>query len=297
MKIGLIGCGRWGRLILRDLVVLGAEVSVVVPSEASRAAAIAAGARSVHASIGDLGDMDGHVVAVPTVLHAEVIDALLPLGRPLFVEKPLTCNSESAARIARIAPDRVFCMDKWRYHGGVVKLSELARSGTLGQILAIHSWRLDWGNPHQDVDAVWILLPHEISIVQEILGYVPPIRTASGYRSGQSDASLVTVMADADGGTIVTCEISSLHSFKRRSVVVVGTEGSAQFGDSYDASIRFCPRIGQPQDIAVATDMPLLRELQAFLGHLHGGAPPKSSAAEAALSVARVEEARRLAGL
>lgn len=296
MKIGLIGCGRWGRLILRDLVALGADVSVVVPSEASRAAAKAAGASAVHASISDLGDMDGHVVAVPTISHADVVDALLPLGRPLFVEKPLTCDAISAARIARIAPDRVFCMDKWRYHGGVRKLAGLVRSGTLGSIMAVHSWRFDWGNPHKDVDAAWILLPHDISIVQEILGHVPPIRTASGYRSGHSDASLLTVMADDYGGPIVTCEISSLHPVKRRSVLVVGTEGSAQFGDSYDAYIRFQPRIGQPQDIAVETEMPLLAELRAFLHHIQGAPAPKSSAAEAALTVARIEEARRLAG-
>ena len=295
MRIGLIGCGRWGRLILRDLLALGAEVSVVVPSEASQLAAIAAGARASHGSIEDLGDMDGHIVAVPTALHAQVIDAILPLGRPLFVEKPLTCDAASATRIARSAPDRVFCMDKWRYHGGVLKLAELAGSGALGEITAVHSWRLDWGNPHSDVDASWILLPHDISIAQEILGHVPAVRSATGYRSGTSDASLLTVMADVDGGPIVTCEISSLHPVKRRSVVVVGTEGSAQFGDSYDASIRFCPKFGPPQDIAVKTEMPLLEELRAFLRHLQGGAPPKSSAAEAALTVARVEEARRLA--
>ncbi|RST80096.1 Gfo/Idh/MocA family oxidoreductase [Aquibium carbonis] len=296
MKIGLIGCGRWGRLILRDLVSLGADVSVVVPSQASRATALAKGAASAFATLDALPDMDGYVIAVPTVSHAETIDALLPRGRPIFVEKPLTCDAASAARIARAAPDRVFCMDKWRYHGGVLELADLARSGELGRILAIHTWRLDFGNPHADVDASWILLPHDLSIVQEVVGTVPAVTSASGYRSGASDASLVTVLGGGRHGPLVTCEISSLHPVKRRSMVVVGTTGSAQYGDSYDTSVRLCRPGAEPQDLPIETGMPLLAELGAFLDHLAGGAAPKSSAQEAALVVARVAEARRLAG-
>ena len=296
MRIGLIGCGRWGRLILRDLVALGAKVSVVDTSEACRASASVAGAITVHAEITELVDMDGYVVAVPSAIHADVIKILLPLGRPLFVEKPLTCNAESAADIARIGPDQVFSMDKWRYHGGVVKLADLVRSNTLGRIMAVHTSRLGWGNPHQDVDATWILMPHDLSIVKEILGYLPRVKSATGYRCGNSDASLIAVLADSENEAIVTCEISSLNPFKRRSVVVVGAEGSAQFDDACDNCIRYCPPEGNIQDISVESEMPLVAELRAFLSYLKGGSRPKGSVSDAALIVARIEEARRHAG-
>lgn len=297
MRIGLAGCGRWGRFILRDLIELGAIVSVAAPSEASRAVALAGGATSVHAAITDLPEAEGYVVAVPTILHAEAIEALLPRNRPIFVEKPLTCDATAAARILAVAPDRVFCMDKWRYHGGVLKLAELARSGTLGEVLTVRCWRLGWGNPHADVDAAWILAPHDLSIILEILGRLPSLRHAHGLAAGPLGESLSALLADDAGGPSATIEVSASHPVNRRSVLVIGSTGAAQFGDSYDAVVRLHRPDTAPQEIPVETGMPLLAELRAFLDHLAGGPPPKSSAAEAELMVRRVAEMRRMGGL
>lgn len=297
MRVGLAGCGRWGRLILRDLRALGAEVAVAAPSEATRAAALEQGAASVHPSAADLPEAEGYVVAVPTRLHAATVETLLPRGRPVFVEKPLTCDAGDAGRILAAAPDRVFCMDKWRYHGGVLKLAELARSGALGEVLSVRSWRLGWGNPHSDVDAVWILAPHDLSIALEILGDLPPLRQAHGLAAGALGESLCALLADPDGGPSVALEVSASHPVNRRSVAVIGTEAAAQFGDSYDQAVRLNRPGAGPEEIPVETEMPLLAELRAFLAHLSDGPPPKSSAAEAALIVRRIAEMRAAAGL
>lgn len=296
MRIGLAGCGRWGRLILRDLISLGAEVAVADILETRRADALMVGAVSTHDGIEALPAVDAYVVAVPTVLHSHALEVLIPRGCPIFVEKPMTCNADDAARIVTVAPDRVFCMDKWRYHGGVLKLAELAKSGALGEVLSVRSWRLGWGNPHDDVDATWILAPHDLSIAYEILGFLPEVRAAFGLSSDPIGTSLTGLLQDNEGGPSAVMEISASHPVNRRSVVVIGTEGAAQFGDSFDSVVRVNRPGKEPEEMPVSTEMPLLAELGAFLDHVKGGPPPKSSAAEAALFVRRIAEMRAIAG-
>ena len=136
--MALVGCGRWGRHILRDLIALGCEVPVVARSEASIERAREGGAAEIVADIASLGAVDGVVVATPTSTHAEVVEEALGLGAPVFVEKPLTADVDSARRVAAIAPDRLFVMDKWRYHPGVRELARIAQSGELGPVVGIH---------------------------------------------------------------------------------------------------------------------------------------------------------------
>ena len=298
LELGLVGFGRWGKLIFRDLRTLGASVHVAVPSEASRSAAVEAGAKSACWQASELPDVDGYVVASPTTLHAQCIETLMGRGKPIFVEKPLADDPNSARRIAEKIPDRVFVMDKWRYHPGILKLSELARTGALGDIRALRSYRLGWGNPHKDVDAAWILLPHDFSIAQDILGYLPELDTVLVQHKGLEGQDLTVRLKDGATGVSVTCEISTLHPSSKRSVVVIGSTGVAQLADSYDDRV-LVSAIGDDKgvrEIQVDTTMPLLAELEAFVAHVKGGPAPKSSAEEGATTVRRIAEARAMAG-
>ncbi len=301
-RVGLVGYGRWGRLIFRDLVALGAEVHVAVPSASSQQAATTAGAASVCAATAELPELDGYVVAPTTIHHAEAVETLIDRGRPIFVEKPLTNDLAAAERIVAAAPELVFVMDKWRYHPGVEELARLARSGAFGAIRAIRSYRLGWGNPHQDVDAVWILLPHDLSIVTEVLGHLPAPRNAVAPSGVEVGSDLWCLLQDGDGPE-VTCEVSALHPVNRRSVVVIGEHGSGQLGDSYDDRIVLAGRVGgvevsgESRFVQVGDELPLVRELRAFLDHLAGGPPPRSSAVDALATVRAIVELRRLAGI
>lgn len=300
--IGLVGFGRWGQHIFRDLVSLGVRVHVAVPSQESREAASRAGASGTCGAAAELPDLDGYVVAPTTIHHAETVEAIIGRGRPVFVEKPLTSDVAAAERIVEAAPERVFVMDKWRYHPGVEELARLARAGAFGAIRAIRTYRLGWGNPHRDVDAVWILLPHDLSIVLEILGRLPTPREAHAPRDIEPGADLRCLLAD-DAGPEVTCEVSALHPVTRRSVVVIGETGAGQLADSYDDEILLAGRVGgvevtgQDRRVKVAAELPLLRELRAFVEHVGGGPPPRSSAREGLAVVRAIDELRRLAGL
>jgi predicted dehydrogenase len=290
-------------MILRDLIALDARVCVAAPSEATRQSALDAGAVCVSPDIAALAkDVDGYVVATPTASHAAVIEELLASGKPIFVEKPMTSDVAAARRLAERAGERVFVMDKWRYHPGVEALAQAARSGELGEILAIRSYRLGWSNPHKDVDALWILLPHDLAIAYEILGHLPKVKAASAPVRGRRACDALVVLADADDKVQVTIEIATSHPGTHRSVVVVGSKKSAQLTDSYAPEIMLAdgpPDAGAPPAYArkVGEEMPLKRELGAFLGFLAGGPPPRSSAAEGLLVVERIAEVRRLLGL
>src|SRR4029079_9590665 len=133
-RVALVGCGRWGVHVLRDLLALGCEVVVVARSEASRERAEEGGATAVVPAIRDLTGVEGAVVVTPTTTHAEVLNELLDLGVPVFVEKPLAEDPGAAAALAARAPDRLFVMHKWRHHPGVEALASIARSGELGGV-------------------------------------------------------------------------------------------------------------------------------------------------------------------
>jgi predicted dehydrogenase len=293
-RIGLIGCGAWGRHILRDLKACGAAVHVVAPSKASQDNAAARGADSIVNHLSDLPTVDGYVIAAPTSFHASIIETLLPSGKPIFTEKPMTCDVADARRIVEAGGGRVFVMDKWRYHPGIERMRQEIASGAVGEILGIHIQRWGWGCPHLDVNAIWILMPHDLSIVLHWLGRIPALRFAQPTLPGPVGTGVVTQLGDA-GGPIVTIDMSIVAPEHRRTFTIVGSKASLELRDSYDNEIRI--RRGSPADlkateeaIAIGQDMPLLLELQAFLSYLEGGLPPMTSARQALLIVERTAE-------
>jgi predicted dehydrogenase len=295
-RVALAGCGRWGRHILRDLRTVGCDVPVVARSEESRARAREGGAEAIVPEFAALGDVDGVVVATPTVTHASVAAEALDLGVPVFVEKPLTADVGAARRLAALAPDRLFVMDKWRYHPGVQELARIARSGELGSVVGIHSRRVTVGHRYSDVDTVWIQAPHDLAIALEILGRVPQPRHAVPELVEGQLAGLIAVFGDSPW---VAVEVSMLAPAHRRELRLVCEGGVAQLDGGYADSV-VVGRAGSIGDDAVerrpiAGELPLLAELRAFVEHLQGGPPPLSSAADAVTVVERIEEAIALA--
>ena len=297
IAIGLAGCGEWGRHILRDLVGLGCEVHVVARSDASRERAEEGGATSVVQSVDQLPEIAAGVVATATVTHAEIAEAFLRRGVPVFVEKPLTSDLAQARRLAAVGDGRLFVMDKWRYHVGIELLAQVARSGELGRPIGLRTVRVAWGHRFADVDTVWIHAPHELAISLEVLGAILPARAAVAERVGGSVAGLIGVLGDEPWHVL---EISALAVERRREIRLVCEEGTAWLGDAYADHVAVAPHGAVDREIErrpISTELPLLRELRAFVAHVKGGPPPRSSAAEGVETVARIEELRHLAGL
>jgi predicted dehydrogenase len=297
-RVALLGCGRWGRHILRDLLALGCEVPVVARSEESRARAVEGAANAIVPDLESLGAVDGVVIATPTATHAEVVEEALGLGVPVFVEKPLTADVASARHLAAAAPDRLFVMDKWRYHPGVRELARIARSGELGAPVGIHSRRVTLGHRYSDVNTVWIHAPHDLAIALEILGEVPAPRSAVPELVGGELSGLTALLGDSPW---LVVEVSALAPGHRRELRLVCEEGVAQL-DGAEAGAVMVGRAGQIEEGSLERrplpdEMPLLAELRAFTEHLQGGPPPLSSAADAVVIVEAVAEMIALTGV
>lgn len=301
LRVGLVGCGRWGRLILRDLIALGAEVHVTCRSDATVAEAQRLGAASASTRLTDPDLVDAYVVATPTATHAQVLDALIPSGRPIYVEKPMTADVASARRVAAAAPSHLFVMDKWRYHPAIEAMRREAAAGALGHVLAIKTSRWQWSSPHGDVSPLWILAPHDISIALHILGRIPPLAEASAVAPGRPGLGVSARLADADVSVHIDIGISSTEH--RRRCLVIGSAATLELTDAYDD--RLLVRRGRPGDAAavaavlpVGDEMPLLAELRAFLAHVRGdGPPPLSSAADGLAVVQRLAEIEAAVGV
>lgn len=299
-KIGLLGFGRWGRYILRDLISLGCEVHVAAPSAGSQHAAIESGASSAVANAALLSrDLDGYVVAVPTNLHAQVIEQILDRDRPIYVEKPMTDDPDAAERLAEEAGERIFVMNKWCYHGGIEALAQLVQSRELGDVKSVQTVRYQCGQPHDDVNATWILMPHDLSIVLHILGHLPPVRAAYGEGANGRMDSTIAFLGDKPQAAV---QVSALWPGYSRMVRVLFEEGIASMKDPMADHIvihRFeNGRLSEErqEQRKVGTEMPLLRELNAFVNYLNGGPRPHSSAAEGAAIVRAISEIHRMAG-
>jgi predicted dehydrogenase len=245
----------------------------------------------------DLPALDAVIVATTTSTHAALVERLLELGIPVFCEKPLTNDPDAAARLAATAPDSLFVMDKWRYHPGVVELAAIARHGRLGAVAGLSTTRLGWGIPHDDVDAVWVLAPHDLSIALEVLGSMPSPSAAVGQIV---DGNVVSLAAQLDAGDAWHAfEVSSVSPVRERRIELHCADGVAVLAGAWDEYVSvFRAGTDEPKEARIETqgELPLLAQLRAFVEHVRGGPAPRSSAAEGAASVATIAELRRLAG-
>jgi predicted dehydrogenase len=206
----------------------------------------------------------------------------------------MTADLGEAELLASRHDGRLFVLDKWRYHPGVEELGRIARSGELGAIVSMHLRRISRGQPVRDIDPVWILLPHDLSIVLEVLGSVPPAVHAveEECRGGRTG-----IVATLGGPPWINVEVSSLGPAHRRELRMVGELGVANLDGGWAEEITIMRQIdasAEPEVRAISGELPLLAELRAFVEHLEGGPAPRSSVREGLEVVRRISELAEL---
>lgn len=298
-KVGLIGCGRWGKNILRDLIAQECSVTVFERSADGREYAKNMGIHSIYADLSETDEvLDGYVVAVQTENHYQVLKKLADYCRPVFVEKPMVSDLTQAYELAEFMGDRLFVMHKWRYHPGVKALAELRRSGRYGKLQRLMTRRVQWGHPHRDVDALWILMPHDASIVLHILGYLPPVRAVQATTVENSINSVVAFLGDEPS---VTIDISAINPGTSRLINVFFERAVVSLMDplANHLEVRYLDEQGNATEnvdtIPIATDWPLLLEIKAFIHFLKGGERPDSSIEDELRILSTLSDIRTLA--
>jgi predicted dehydrogenase len=272
-RVGLIGPGRWGQLIVRDLAALGAQVWAVALTAEDEARARARGAAHVVDSVAALPGLDGYVVATPEATHLDIVETLMPRDRPIFVEKPLGADVERAKALPAAARGLVFVMHKWRYHPGVQDMAQIVRSGELGPPAGMTLERLSWGGPEREASPLWVLAPHDLSIALHVLGEVPRPVWAASHPLAPSGRGAMALL-ETSTGQRVSLSVSYDTPTYRRNIVLGCARGAVQLGDPMDDHLTISRPDLEAERMPISLEPPLLRELRVFLEHLGGGPAP-----------------------
>ena len=189
MRIGVIGYGYWGPNVVRNFAELPeAEVTVVSdhrPERLAQAQRRYPGIRVTTDALDLIADpaVDGVAIVTPVAFHFELASAALRAGKHVLVEKPIASTSDEAIRLIDEAARRrlVLMVDHtFVYTGAVQKMRELVVGGELGDIHYYDSVRINLGLFQHDVDVLWDLAVHDLSIMDFVLPQQPVAVSATG---------------------------------------------------------------------------------------------------------------------
>lgn len=241
IRIGLIGFGYWGPNYARVLDELpDSTVTVICDSKPERLQR--AVARFPHIQVCSDAqellrrtDVDAVVISTPASTHYTLARLALESGRHVIVEKPLALEVEHCEELGALAEkqDRVLMVaHTFLYNPGVQKLRECVKTAAFGRVYYLHSTRTNLGPIRADVNAIWDLAPHDISIFNYLLDEQPLWASAIGSRAlgnSREDVGFVTLGYAND--VIGNIHVSWADPNKVREVVVVGSRQRVVFDD------------------------------------------------------------------
>ena len=245
--MAVIGAGYWGPNIVRNaLAFAGAELKWVCDREVERARRLA-GAQSAVRVTADIEDVladesvEAVAIATPPETHADLALRCIEAGRHLLIEKPLADSYDAGLQIVRGAEERdlvLHCDHTFCYTPAVQKIRDLVVAGELGTPLYYDSVRVNLGLVQQQVDVFWDLGPHDISIVDFVLGSGRELLTvqadgADPLGLGQACVGYLT-MRFSDG-LLAHCHLNWLSPTKIRTTIVGGSERMVLWNDMLPA--------------------------------------------------------------
>ena len=308
MSVAVIGCGYWGKNLVRNFHSLGALKIVCDATEAGRQTAISLAPTVTIVTDPDAvfaSDVSGVVIATPAETHHALVKAALLAGKDVFVEKPLALTYEQGAELVRIAEEnqRILMVGHvLEYHPAMQEIRQLIQSGELGKVHYIYSNRLSLGKIRREENILWSFAPHDVAVVLRIVGSLPFEVVACGGTYVQPNIADVTVTNLLfDNGVRAHIHVSWLHPFKEQRLVVIGSKKMVSFDDVskklvvYDQRVEWqegqpIPIKGQGNEVGFGSEEPLRLECQAFLNAIESRIPPLTDG-HSGLRVLRVLQA------
>jgi len=241
VRIGLVGYGYWGLKVARTIHSIP-EAELVSIADVDRTRLELACKDYPHvkpfSSHVDLlvdDDVDGIWVATPASSHFTVTAEALAHGKHVLVEKPMASNSEEALKMTEMAGELDLVLmagHTYLYDPTIRILRRLVTEGRVGRVLYIESHRTGYGIFREDVDVIWDLAPHDVSIFRYLLGTDPISVCAWGnacLRPPNTDVACLSFRFPQEIRTVV--HVSWLEAAKRRQITIVGTKGMALFNN------------------------------------------------------------------
>lgn len=187
--IGVIGCGYWGPNLLRNFAENeAAQLRWICDVNARRLDAMgrrypsAETTRDYKLLLAD-ERLAAVVIATPVATHYDFAREALLAGKHVLIEKPFTASVREAEELIELAArERLTLMvdHTFIYTGAVRKIKEIVESGELGELLYFDSTRINLGLFQHDINVVWDLAPHDLSIMDYLIGRQPTALTATG---------------------------------------------------------------------------------------------------------------------
>jgi predicted dehydrogenase len=320
LGVGVIGFGYWGPNLARCFAETeGCSLRSI--ADPSLAALARAGKRYPAAQcVSDWREVlydpkiDAVAIATPVRTHHEIALAALRAGKHVLVEKPMTETSDEARSLIDEAARRDLILmvgHTFVYASAVQKMYELIKSGVLGQIYYYDSMRVNLGLFRKDVDVIWDLAIHDLSILQYILGTTPSAVSANGVSHVRgSPENMAQVTLYFEEGMIANLNVNWLAPVKVRQVLVGGSRKMIVYNDVepsekikvYDRGVnltddpeeiyrmRVSYRLGDMWAPQLSTTEPMLAETIHFIESIQKRTAPLTDG-RLGLSVVKILEA------
>jgi predicted dehydrogenase/acetyltransferase-like isoleucine patch superfamily enzyme len=309
-RVAVVGCGYWGKNLVRNFHDLGA-LAALVDSDAGVATEFSTRFGSPALSWPEvLGNrqIDAVVIATPAATHASYCREALAAGKHIFVEKPLALNvAEAEDIVARAEKSGRTLMvgHLLQYHPAFLKLKQIVADGRLGRIQYIYSNRLNFGRIRREENVFWSFAPHDISMILALAGELPErIFAAGACYLHNTIADTTTTHLAFTSGINAHIFVSWLHPFKEQKLILVGDRGMATFDDGqpWPGKLVLFPHVihwrsglpepekAQAESVSLDEAEPLRVECQHFLACLTSGSRPRTDGMEG-LRVLRVLDA------
>jgi predicted dehydrogenase len=239
MKVVIVGLGYWGPNLIRNF--MNTEgVTEVSCFDVDQKRAVKAAKRfgniRIHSSYEDIlkSDVDAVVIATPVSTHYPLAKAALEHNKHVLVEKPLTSKASECEDLIQCALKRnlILMVDHtFIYTGSVRKIKEIVAGGLIGDIYYFDSVRINLGLFQHDVNVIWDLAPHDLSIMDHLIQRKPTAVSAMGVHhiNGKEDVAYLTIKFDT--GLMAHFHVNWLAPVKIRRILIGGSKQMIVYDD------------------------------------------------------------------
>ena len=293
-NIAVVGCGHWGKNLVRNFYELGVLASICDPDIdiVKQYAEQYSVQNHSFTEIINNPNIKGVVLAVPAKHHAAMAIDAMKQGKHVFVEKPLAMNEvEATSMIETAKKNEVQLMvgHLLQYHPVFKKVKDIVQSDEIGEINYIYSNRLSFGKVRTEEDVIWSFAPHDISMILSLAKEDPEFITAHSTAILQDNiADTATIHITFKSGLKSHISVSWLHPSKEQKLVVIGKTAMLVFDDTkpwneklsiqrYQAKINQGSPLIKKDDlefIKVIEDEPLKNECQHFINVVQKNTEP-----------------------
>jgi predicted dehydrogenase len=240
MKFGVIGYGYWGPNVVRNLATLeGSQLLAIAetsPSARMRAQQAYPGIKvtSDASEVIFSTEIDAIAVVTPVWTHYELAKAALENGKHVFVEKPFTSNSAQGEELINLALQRnlkIMVDHTFLFTSAVNKISQLIDEGMLGKLYYYDSTRVNLGLFQHDINVLWDLAPHDLSIMDHLIKTTPEAVVATGqtHLNGYEDVAYMTLYFPEK--VIAHINVNWLSPVKVRTTLIGGDKRMVVWND------------------------------------------------------------------